>query len=213
MKLFLSRIHFPITSLGPGKRIGIWFQGCSIRCIGCISEDTWRKGIGETTVQEVMQAIQPWVKEADGITISGGEPFDQLDALGELLTEVRACSSGDVLVFSGYSLSFLRDALSQMPGLIDALVSEPYDHNEQQTLPLRGSDNQIVHRLTPLGESLYVDVDDSSKWKTNSLDLMFDGEDTFWIAGIPQRGDMQRLRKILESNGIESATSEHKGKH
>ncbi|MCT5046402.1 radical SAM protein, partial [Pseudomonas aeruginosa] len=27
--------------MGTGRRLGIWFQGCSIRCPGCISADTW----------------------------------------------------------------------------------------------------------------------------------------------------------------------------
>ena len=40
----ISRLHFPVTTLGPGHRIGIWFQGCSIRCEGCLSMDTWAPG-------------------------------------------------------------------------------------------------------------------------------------------------------------------------
>ena len=42
--LALSRALFPVTTLGPGRRLGIWFQGCSIRCRGCISVDTWPPG-------------------------------------------------------------------------------------------------------------------------------------------------------------------------
>ena len=38
--LALSRMHFPVTTLGPGNRIGIWVQGCTIRCPGCVSADT-----------------------------------------------------------------------------------------------------------------------------------------------------------------------------
>src|SRR6185295_15428379 len=73
----VSRIHFPITALGPGSRIGIWLQGCSIRCEGCISMDTWNPGIGITTLSEVARHLAPMWSQATGITISGGEPFDQ----------------------------------------------------------------------------------------------------------------------------------------
>ena len=61
-RIALSRIHFPVTTLGPGRRIGIWFQGCSIRCPGCISMDTWAQGRGNTTIEEVVEchrAVDP----------------------------------------------------------------------------------------------------------------------------------------------------------
>src|SRR6185369_5076232 len=99
-RIAISRIHFPISTLGPGRRVGVWFQGCSIRCEGCISADTWGAGRGQTTVDEVFSAILPWLTQADGITISGGEPFDQADALVALLRRVRSATAVDVLVFS-----------------------------------------------------------------------------------------------------------------
>ncbi|HSV19446.1 MAG TPA: 4Fe-4S cluster-binding domain-containing protein, partial [Casimicrobiaceae bacterium] len=37
----LNKAHWPVTVLGPGKRIGLWLQGCSIHCPGCVSQDTW----------------------------------------------------------------------------------------------------------------------------------------------------------------------------
>lgn len=69
----------------------------------------------------------PWLHEADGITISGGEPFDQFDALIRLLQGLRGLSQVDILVYSGYSLEQLEDQLSQADSLIDALISDPYD--------------------------------------------------------------------------------------
>ncbi|MEX0827366.1 MAG: 4Fe-4S cluster-binding domain-containing protein, partial [Haliea sp.] len=88
--LQLSRVHFPVTALGPGRRIGIWFQGCSIRCSGCISLDTWDDKKGLTSVENFMAEVYEWVAKADGVTISGGEPFDQVHALERLLVEFRA---------------------------------------------------------------------------------------------------------------------------
>jgi len=42
MKEFLiNLIHYPIHTLGPGERIGVWTQGCSLRCKGCMSTHTW----------------------------------------------------------------------------------------------------------------------------------------------------------------------------
>ena len=103
-EIAISRIHFPVTRLGPGRRVGIWVQGCSIRCPGCISVDTWAQGRGRTGVSEVLEAIAPWISIADGFTISGGEPFDQSEALTTLLAGIRKLSAADILVFTGHSL-------------------------------------------------------------------------------------------------------------
>jgi anaerobic ribonucleoside-triphosphate reductase activating protein len=46
MNIALNKAHFPVTVLGPGRRIGLWLQGCSIRCAGCVSRDTWEAGAG-----------------------------------------------------------------------------------------------------------------------------------------------------------------------
>ena len=100
--LNLSRLHYPVTTLGPGRRVGIWFQGCSIRCPGCVSVDTWAAGQGGTTVSAVLAAVSPWLVTADGVTISGGEPFDQVDALLALLRGLRSAGAEDILVYSGY---------------------------------------------------------------------------------------------------------------
>ena len=151
----ISRLHFPVTTLGPGQRVGIWFQGCSIRCEGCISVDTWREGVGTTSVSEVMDNVHTWKDFADGVTITGGEPFDQPYALTEILRQLKQDFTGDVLVYTGYSKLHIQDTLDSVVGCIDVLISEPFDHRESDTLPIRGSDNQKLHCLTDRGRSLF----------------------------------------------------------
>jgi anaerobic ribonucleoside-triphosphate reductase activating protein len=201
----LSRLHYPVTALGPGRRVGIWFQGCSIRCPGCISADTWATGCGGTTVAAVLDAVSPWLVDADGITISGGEPFDQPEALAALLRGLRLRSDGDILVYSGYPFDALQPWLDACDGLIDALITGPLRIDQPQTLDLRGSDNQSVHRLTPLGRQRYTD----QPMGPPRLDLMFDSDGSAWFAGIPRRGDLQRLRQLVAVDGHRLAVSEH----
>jgi anaerobic ribonucleoside-triphosphate reductase activating protein len=206
----LSRLHFPVTTLGPGRRIGIWFQGCSIRCPGCISADTWAFRTAAATVADVLASAQTWLPAADGITISGGEPFDQVGALEALLRKLRGRSAADILVFSGYSLEALGGHLSRMDGLIDAIVTDPFDRETPQTLRMRGSDNQRLTFLTPLGRERFATCQRPRDETDRNLDIAFDDDGTVWFAGIPGRDDMARLGMLMEAAGHKITTSEDK---
>lgn len=210
VRISVSRIHFPVTTLGPGRRLGIWFQGCSIRCQGCISMDTWVEGRGNTTVEEVVNSISPWISRADGITISGGEPFDQPDALMELTSRIRSKTEADILVFTGYPWARIRDMAGTSPGAIDALVTGPFDFEEKQTLALRGSDNQELHFITEKGRARFTSFERLADERDRSFDVMFDENGDVWFAGIPARSDFRRLQELLDSNGSTLDTSEDK---
>ncbi|HYO64049.1 MAG TPA: 4Fe-4S single cluster domain-containing protein [Pyrinomonadaceae bacterium] len=204
----ISRLHFPVTTLGPGRRLGVWLQGCSIRCPGCLSVDTWAAGRGTTTTEEVVNALRPWLSEAEGVTVSGGEPFDQPEALASLLRELRRVSSLDTLVYSGYPFDAVAGWLDENPGLIDVLISEPYDERAAQTLALRGSDNQRLHLLTELGRARFAAFERPARRDERRFDIMFDPDGTVWLAGIPARDDLRRLREALNADGHEVVFSE-----
>lgn len=193
----ISRLHYPITTLGPGKRVGIWFQGCSIRCPACISADTWAPGRGTTSVAEVLDAAKGWLSDANGVTISGGEPFDQPDALVELVTGLKAGSDADILVYTGHPLERVQPILSRLPDLIDAIISDPYLIEAPQTKALRGSDNQRLTLLTALGHSRFAsferEYDDNDRW----FDIMVEPSGDVWLAGIPGKGDFEKLKSLL----------------
>jgi anaerobic ribonucleoside-triphosphate reductase activating protein len=204
----ISRLHFPVTQLGPGRRVGIWLQGCSIRCPGCISVDTWAHGRGVTNVEEILDVITPWLPHADGVTISGGEPFDQPRALFVLLAKLRGLSSADILVFTGYPLETIGQELAEVDGMIDALVTDPFERAAPQTLALRGSDNQRLHFLTAFGRERFASYDRPTNDKDRGVDLMLDDQGTVWLAGIPARNDFHQLQKLLESGGHRLSISE-----
>ena len=207
MRIAISRVHFPVTTLGPGRRLGIWFQGCSIRCPGCISADTWAADRGGLELAELFGQIEGWLEQAEGITISGGEPFDQADALGALLRGLRERVSADILVYSGYAFERLERPLAALEGMIDALITDPFVLDAPQRLPIRGSDNQRLHRLTALGRSRFADYD-APGLEGGAFDVMFDEDGTVWLAGIPRRGDFERLRAELGRHGHHVMTTE-----
>lgn len=208
MKLALSRVHFPVTTLGPGRRLGIWLQGCSIRCPGCISSDSWAKRVPDVDVADLLDCIQPWLHECDGVTISGGEPFEQPEALKLLLHAIRQLSGVSILVYSGLPLEVLENSDVVKQGLADCLISDPFDVSRGQTKYMRGSDNQRMTCLTALGYEVFSSLDRCAIDADRQLDVMFDGSGEVWLAGIPSRGDMARLQLILESQGTYLRTTE-----
>ncbi|WP_197077596.1 4Fe-4S single cluster domain-containing protein [Hyphomicrobium sp. 99] len=210
IEIALSRLHFPVTTLGPGKRIGIWLQGCSIRCPGCISADTWAAGRHTTTIGEVMGALQKWLRIADGITVSGGEPFDQSLALVTLLKAIRGEFSGDIFVYSGYPFEKLHSELSAADGLIDALMTDPFVAGMAQSLPLRGSDNQRLHLLTSLGADRFAPFTVPSSYAPK-FDVMFDEDGSVWFAGVPSQNAFRQIAASLDLEGHRVSTSEDKG--
>jgi anaerobic ribonucleoside-triphosphate reductase activating protein len=151
--LAIARLHFPIMSLGYGRRIGIWTQGCSIGCKGCMSLDTWASRRGDTPIDEIVAQLGRWLGEADGVTLSGGEPFDQPEAIVGLLRAIRPRVTGDILLFSGYAVDDVPDAGRPAFDYLDALVCGPFVERRASDLPLRGSDNQELRLLTPVGHA------------------------------------------------------------
>jgi anaerobic ribonucleoside-triphosphate reductase activating protein len=203
----ISRVHFPLTTLGPGRRVGIWMQGCSIRCPGCISADTWAFGRGDTHLSELLAQLDQWLPVADGITISGGEPFDQAPALEALLRRLRERTAADILVYSGHSFETLQPQLARMEGLIDALMTDPFIAGERQSLALRGSDNQRLHLLTPEGKRRFTRYCEPSI-DEHAFDVMFDEDGSVWFAGIPRQDEFRRIKEKLTLLGHGVTTTE-----
>ena len=214
--LLLSRAHYPVKTLGFGQRAGIWTQGCSIRCKGCVSKDTWpadpdKAARPEDVAGWCLQFARPPLpgqppRALDGATVSGGEPFDQPEALYRLLSLlregfIRLGLEADLLAYSGFPLKTLRERHGRILQLLDAVVSEPYIEERPGTHPLAGSANQILTPLTPLGAARYGADGSCPGFPSKSLQTHFDGK-KLWLIGIPGRGDMEKFSAECAKNGI-----------
>lgn len=213
LKVGISRVHFPVTTLGPGKRLGIWFQGCSLRCEGCISVDTWATAKTLIPIDQLMMALSSYLPLVDGITISGGEPFDQFDALLAIVAQLREKTEVDILVYTGYSIENIPDQLQKIKPYIDVLISDPFQRQTSQTLRLRGSDNQRLHCFTSQAKEKYAYYQQVVTTNDNVLDVMFDAEGVVWFAGIPKRDDFIKLQTILKQQGHQLKVSADKVKY
>ena len=209
MKISINKAHFPVTVLGPGKRLGIWLQGCSIGCKGCVSQDTWERDPGrEMTVAHLLS----WCRKTtagnfDGVTISGGEPFDQPAALAELLdglSKWRAHSKldFDILSYSGYPLATLKRKHAMILNKLDALIPEPYIDAKPLTHIWRGSSNQTLELLSERGHARFKQYQHTLADNTNKrIQTMVDGE-RVWYVGIPARDDMNALEHSCKTQGL-----------
>lgn len=144
---FVPRSH----ANGPGERAVVWVQGCPRRCPGCFNPDTLPFVIRELVSVEELESRIATIQGIDGVTFSGGEPFEQAEVLAELAKRLRERGL-TVVCYTGYTLKQLKagnrkdwnDLLEQ----VDLLIDGPFIQELRCHEPYRGSANQILHLLT-----------------------------------------------------------------
>ncbi|MDO4261357.1 MAG: anaerobic ribonucleoside-triphosphate reductase activating protein [Eubacteriales bacterium] len=139
---------------GPGIRYVIFTQGCPHHCPGCHNPQTHDFAGGrEADIQELLEQIfgNPVLS---GVTLSGGEPFCQAEALLPVAEAVKARGK-HLTVYTGYVLEELLKmedrGVQRLLELTDLLVDGPFLLEKRDlTLPYRGSENQ---RVIDMGKS------------------------------------------------------------
>jgi anaerobic ribonucleoside-triphosphate reductase activating protein len=208
MKIRLNKAHFPVTTLGPGRRIGLWVQGCHIHCPGCLSRDTWERD----PAREVdLDLVLAWCRcvapeGSDGVTISGGEPFEQPAALAALLDGLAAwrrelARPFDILCYSGFPLRDLERRHPNILTRLDAIIPEPYVDSLPRGKIWRGSTNQPLVPLSPLGRDRYSALLKAEPDSKGELQVSVEAAGV-WYIGIPDRGDMARLEAATRRRGV-----------
>ena len=208
MQISINKAHFPVTVLGPGRRIGIWLQGCSIGCKGCLSRDTWAR---DAARDMPVASLLAWCEATsagvlDGVTISGGEPFEQPAALAELLRGLsrwreRQGLDFDLLCYSGYPLARLRQRHAPLLAQLDGVISEPFVDAQPSTHPWFGSANQRLTALSARGAERYGAVPAAPG---KQMQVLVDGQ-RVWYVGVPARGDLVRLEALCRARGMDFA--------
>ena len=140
---------------GPGVRAVIWVQGCTIGCRGCYSASTHpHEASSLHRPSEIAEWLQS-IPNIEGVTFSGGEPFEQAAAVLETINSIRGNIGSDfsVFVYTGYEIEFLRKSndknVHDLLEAIDILSAGPFDNKlRDETLLWRGSSNQSLHFLS-----------------------------------------------------------------
>ena len=151
MNLKVGYIWPDTTALGPGHRYVIWTQGCHRRCFRCTSPELQLMEGGMEKDVDLLANDICATAGIDGITISGGEPLLQQEALSEMLTLVsRQRPELTVMLYSGYLIEEINNYIGfTILGQIDLLIDGEYiDELNTEGIGLRGSSNQRFHFLT-----------------------------------------------------------------
>ena len=186
------------TVVGPGQRCVIWVAGCLRRCPGCIKPDHLSFEAGETVSVADLQERVVQIRDIEGITFSGGEPFEQAAALGELGRRLKT-KGLSVVAYSGYRFEALKaEPLRFGPLLevVDLLVDGEYHREMPGPYRWRGSANQRFHVLSQRGE-LPVDPAEAVQEVQCAV-----GDEGMRLIGFPDREMERRLQDELAARGI-----------
>lgn len=131
---------------GPGKRFTLWTQGCSKGCVNCFNPETWNnKNNIVLSTSEIFEMIKDF--ELEGVTITGGDPFEQEEELLELLILISSLSlSKGVIVFTGFTYDEIREnkIREKCCDYIDVLIDGRYEDHNRVTDCFKGSSNQNI---------------------------------------------------------------------
>lgn len=149
---------------GPGIRYTIFTQGCKHNCPGCHNPQThdFNGGKVVTLGYLVDDIVKNFNELTAGITISGGDPIEQADAVHDLLLmlSIRMPKKVDVVLYTGYTheqlLSmYIKDTnghlsyqMTNLLQFISILIDGPFIESERDmSLKFRGSSNQRMLKL------------------------------------------------------------------
>lgn len=189
--LYLHYRQSNIKTLGPGNRYVIWTQGCPHSCFNCIAPESHsiNKNGYFISVEELCNEIlkSAVINNLAGLTISGGEPFLQAEALSNLIINLKKVSKTlDFIVFTGYEYSELQNKnnkhINNLLENIDILIDGKYIDELNENNYLRGSSNQnIIHLSDKYRENLL----EMMNLKNRNIEVFVVDENRIFIGGIP----------------------------
>ncbi|KXZ40649.1 anaerobic ribonucleoside-triphosphate reductase activating protein [Alkalithermobacter thermoalcaliphilus JW-YL-7 = DSM 7308] len=136
---------------GPGLRTVIFTQGCKHKCKGCHNPQTHDFNAGfEVKVDDIINKVKT-LKLQRGITLSGGDPFEQAQPLIKICKEAKKLNL-DVWAYTGYTFEEImkndnpnhKDWIELLKN-IDVLVDGRFIQEKKDiSIKFRGSKNQRI---------------------------------------------------------------------
>ena len=146
---------------GTGFRDVLFVNYCPHHCEGCHNPESWDKKNGrDITIEEAFENLTK--SEITNVTFSGGEPFEQAEAL-TILAEMLKEKGKTIWVYSGYTFEQLIKSPEKLKllKLCDVLVDGKFEiNNKGLNMRFKGSYNQrILDVKKSLAENAPVEAD------------------------------------------------------
>lgn len=145
---------------GEGIRTTIFVSGCTLNCEGCFNKKSQNFRYGKEYTEETEKLLLELVgrENCSGLSICGGDPLErknQETVLG-LVRKVREVygSSKTIWLWTGrtYDEAMQDETNRKIIELIDVLIDGRFRKElADKSLVWRGSSNQKIIRLTPVG--------------------------------------------------------------
>lgn len=158
--MYYSGIKEFDISNGPGIRTSLYVSGCTHHCKGCFNKETWDFNSGVPYTLETEDYIIEQLKERDGLSLLGGDPFDNLKDLDlyDLIARVRKeYPDKTIWCWTGYTYEEIikNEDLYNFFSLLDVVVDGRFIESKKDIkLKFKGSTNQ---RVINVKESIRTD--------------------------------------------------------
>lgn len=200
--LRVAQTRWPVRSLGPGNRVAVWTQGCNIGCAGCMSLNSWDKSAGiSIDALDLGAGLGAHCHAHNAsLTVSGGEPLEQADALSAALHAFRSrAPEANVLLYTGYGQQQAEDLISAHDVPVDAAIVGPFEERLNQSDHWRGSANQIMVFVRPRYRALFENW--ASEPAPSPVEVSQESG-AVTVVGIPGKGGLARLERRLSEEQI-----------
>ncbi len=123
MKIKVHSFQSLGTVDGPGLRFVVFTQGCNLRCGCCHNPDTWHMSEGKDyTPEEIVARVvrfKEYFGSDGGITVSGGEPLLQAEAVAKLF---ELCHKEGINTCLDTSGSIMNDSVEKLLSVTDRVL-------------------------------------------------------------------------------------------
>jgi len=141
MEIYISGIVYGSMIDGDGLRTTIFLSGCSVGCQGCHNKEFWNVNSGKVfLINKLVSEIKEKTPQKK-VTISGGEPMEQKEAVVELIKQLNGF---DIGLYTSYKFEDIDDNIM---GNLSFIKTGKFENNKKIYGKYFGSKNQKMISL------------------------------------------------------------------